>query len=495
MEVNCAALRFLHARVSLPLMAVLICSHAAVGDPYLAIYGAPIVDSNGSQMRGSLVASNIQHWVNDSGVAVASGTRLSPAGFIFDSRAGQWNATGSANADLDPISTSSQGRSSVFVNAINNSGISVGNSEKYGPAGNSLGTRPVRWDAAGEPTELDNLGVGSDGYTQAEVLALNSSGMSVGNALTLQSTGYLDGYAAVRWSATGTAATALGDLGKSTSGVGYSNAYDVNDAGDTVGYSIKFGSAGNYLGDRAVRWNAGSTVPIELANLGTSSTGSAATLASAVNNSNLAIGYAGKFNSVGTYIGDRAVRWDAQGNVTELATLSTGLNGKADVKATAINEAGTIVGVGTNYTSAGSPSGLTAIRWDASGVASSLGNAASLSVRDINDSGIAVGHLNDRAAYWPAQSTSPVYLDTLINPASGWRLTEAVSISNTGWITGSGFFDPGGNGAVAPFSRFFLLQLPAVPEPSAILLGALALASLIGTGGRRRTGARSVTPC
>lgn len=489
MDVYRPGLRFLRRRAPLTLVCALVCSHAAAVAPYLSIYGGPTTDSNGSQLRGSEVSSNIQHWVNDAGIAVGHGSRLSPAGFVVDNRSTRWNATGTANADLSIIGADSQGRSSTFVAAINDAGIAVGEAEKYGLTGNVLGTRAVRWDGSGVPTELGNLGISSTGYTEASANAVNATGIAVGSAIPLHSSGdYVSGIAAVRWDASGTAATRLDDLGRNSSDDAFAVAYDINITGTVVGYSVRFDSAGNNLGQRPVRWSAGSTTATELPGLGFSLTGAGGGLASSINDVGTAVGYAAKFSPAGNYLGTRAVRWNALGTVTELASLSFNLQGVADVQAIAINESGTTVGFGLNYTNTGQPSGYTAIRWDAAGTAASnLGSASDAFVRGINDSGVAVGRLNSRAVYWAAGSNAPVYIDTLIDPAAGWRLTEAVSISNTGWIVGSGMFDPDGGGPQNQFARYFLVQLPtAVPEPSAVLLIVSAFVAMIRICGRSR---------
>jgi hypothetical protein len=72
-------------------------------------------------------------------------------------------------------------------------------------------------------------------------------------------------------------------------------------------------------------------------------------------------------------------------------------------------------------------------------------------------------------------------LNTLIDPASGWTLTTASKISDTGWIAGTGSYDPDGptidpdgagplpeTGTIAAYSRFFSLY---VPEASWYKLG------------------------
>jgi hypothetical protein len=75
-------------------------------------------------------------------------------------------------------------------------------------------------------------------------------------------------------------------------------------------------------------------------------------------------------------------------------------------------------------------------------------------------------------------------LNTLIDPASGWLLTEARTISDTGWIAGMGRFDPDGPGPLEAYDRLFLLQ---IPEPGSLGLAAMA-AVLLLTRRRNPTG-------
>jgi hypothetical protein len=76
------------------------------------------------------------------------------------------------------------------------------------------------------------------------------------------------------------------------------------------------------------------------------------------------------------------------------------------------------------------------------------------------------------------------------NPGEGakWTLREGSGISNTGWITGTGLYDPDGPGGIAAADRAYLLDASSiVPEPST-----LALLSLGGlTFLRRRCGRRA----
>ena len=69
------------------------------------------------------------------------------------------------------------------------------------------------------------------------------------------------------------------------------------------------------------------------------------------------------------------------------------------------------------------------------------------------------GALQDqRAVLWGTDALA-VDLNTLIDPDSGWFLTEADAISSNGmWISGIGVYDPDGTGDYA-YSRFFTLQM------------------------------------
>jgi hypothetical protein len=133
-------------------------------------------------------------------------------------------------------------------------GVAVGHATKY-TNGASLGPRAVRWDASGTAaTELGNLGTDSGGYTYNVAWAVNTAGTAVGYAEKYGdfSLGYV--YRAVRWDASGSAATELGGLAIGSSDT-FSQAYAVNTAGFTVGYAQTFTSSGTFLGSRATLWD------------------------------------------------------------------------------------------------------------------------------------------------------------------------------------------------------------------------------------------------
>jgi uncharacterized membrane protein len=310
----------------------------------------------------------------------------------------------------------------------------VGSSSKY--AGTYGGTLGVRWDAGGTAaTELGHLGLDEDGQAHAYPLAVNDAGTAVGHALKFVA-GVGAGFHAVRWDAGTTAATELGHLGTNAAGQATAYAHAVDAAGNAIGSSRKY-SAGVYLGDRAVRWEAGATTAAELDNLGTNASGRAFVEASAINAAGTAVGYAEKYVA-NVNRGERAVRWDAGGTAaTELGTLGT-LSGVTSAYANAINADGMIVGTVVDY-----------------------------------DDNVFRGF---RAVLWRADNTA-FDLNRLIDPASGWTLNTAESISDTNFVAGLGRFDPDGSGPVRAYERMFVIDASAaIPEPATT-----GLISIIGS--------------
>src|SRR5689334_13537760 len=59
----------------------------------------------------------------------------------------------------------------------------------------------------------------------------------------------------------------------------------------------------------------------------------------------------------------RALLWDANGNVTELGNLGTDTDGGTDTEAHAVNSTGTIVGLSEKYAADGTYFGPRAVRW------------------------------------------------------------------------------------------------------------------------------------
>jgi hypothetical protein len=442
---------------------------------------------------------------------------------------------------LDPyqVASAPNGTYAAYGPYVNNDGVAIGYAQKLDAAVTSLGYRALRWSASSSD-ELGNLGLDATDSTFCYVRAINSAGLAVGEAKKHDQT--IDkGARAVRWAAPGTTATQLGDLGTDNSGYTDSRAYAVNASGTTVGSANKY--SGNIgLGSRAVRWDAAGINATELDNIGTDGGGTTNAVANAINSAGTAVGWANKHIGMQAY--QRAVRWNAGGTAaTELGTNLTDFvrtqalaisDGGAAVgygdagdpsqprpirwaadgtgtkllnpagwsesstsgQATAINASGVAVGVATKTDE--NDWGRRAVRWGASNVNGT--ELATLGVHPtegytlseafaINTDGLAVGYALssadpdnpvEHAVYWTADGAAHD-LNLLIDANSGWVLNRANSISDTGWITGVGMYDPDGEGGQDAYQRLFLLQLP---EPSA--LGAIAL-GLCGLLWRRRS--------
>lgn len=460
----------------------------------VTLFGGPTYDSaTGTGFQYPVLPYNPGSTSGD-GTAVGY-VRKFGVGTNLGYRAVRWDASGTGAIELGNLGTGSSGFTESSAFAVNSAGTAVGFAQKYSSGGLSLGLRAARWTASGTAaTELGHLGTNSGGSTSSYAYAINTAGTAVGYAAKHHSSGADLGTRAVRWDASGTVATELGNIGTVGSfGFTSSSAYAISSAGTAVGYAEKYNTSNTFIGTRAVRWDESGTAATELDNIGTTSSGLTRSRAYAVNTAGTAVGYAETYNSGNTYLGTRAVRWDASGTAaTELDNLGTTVSGSTNCYAYAINTVGAAIGYAEKYNSGGTSLGTRAVRWDASGtVVTELGNLGTYSfgitgsaAYAINADGTAVGYaakynsgntfLGNRAVAWESDGVA-IDLNTLLSPADAalWTLTEARGISDTGWITGIGSFDPdGAGGSLAAYNRAFLIQIPAP-----------GVASLLGLGG------------
>jgi hypothetical protein len=455
------------------LAAILLASSPAFA-AYVTVYGGPAYDAATQTGYQSPILAVAPGWTAGNGVAVGSAEKYT-GGTSLGHRAVRWDASGAAATELGHLGTSSSGYTDSFAYSVNTAGAAVGWAHKY-TAGTNLGQRAVRWNPSSTAaTELGHLGANSGGATNAKAFAVNSAGTAVGYAGKFSGARYL-GDRAVRWNASVTAATELGHIGTDSSGYTLVEAQAVNIGGTAVGYAFKY-SGNTDLGIRAVRWDASGTAATELGNLGTSSGGRTVSSALDVNAAGVAIGSAEKYSPAGTNLGTRAVRWDPSGAAaTELGNLGADAGGNTNSNAYALNSAGTAVGWAHKY----SPDGTflpyaRAVRWDASGAVTELGNDINNGILGgaayaVNTGGVAVGYghkvaggtfLGTRAMLWDVDAVA-IDLDALIDPARGWTLTKAIGISDTNWVTGIGSFDPDGGGSLAAYDRAFLLDVSSL---------------------------------
>jgi probable HAF family extracellular repeat protein len=304
---------------------------------------------------------------------------------------------------------------------------------------------------------------------------------------------------AFRTDATG----ALIDLG--TLGGVDSAAEDLNDAGQTAGWSLTPSGANRPLAIRTERDGA-------IANLATS--GGAASRAYAINNTGQIVGRSGPLLIVESDPAGRAFRTDAAGIPRDLGTLGGAYSAARDINASGqvaghaetsdvvpggyrtvhvfrtdaagvMSDLGTLGGSwgeGRAINDAGQVAGTADTPFDAdyhafrttpSGAMADLGTLGGLFSRGygINGGGVVVGDslLPGDFTNWRAfvyrDVEGMVDLNTLIPPDSGWSLQQAVDVNDLGQIVGSGLIGGEVHGFV----------LTPVPEPawSAYLLAGL----------------------
>lgn len=407
------------------------------------------------------------------------------------------------------------------VNGISDAGVAIGNGSHYSVGGNWMGSTGFRFTQT-TSSLLNDLGTDPAGATLGAVYSISRYGLAVGNRQQFDAAHNAQGNVAIRYPAASNVATLLGNLGTASDGSTTSLALDINDSGVSAGSCLKYTAAHTGLGYRAVLWPANQVTPIEMQVLGTNATGGTFASTYAVNNNNVSTGRVTKYvNNVST--GDRAVRWNPGGGITELGVTSSN-NGITDAEGHDINDAGAIIGSCVRYAANGSNLGERAVLWQAnSTVAVELGtlgvsadNKTLSHANHISNAGTIVGSaskydaqgnlLGGRAVKWSTANTNAVELpmlhagsgyneavgvnnmdyivgmsqaansqlhavmwapggaiidlNTLIDPASGYTLRYGKSISETGFVTGEAIYDPDGAGGESAHDRVFTMLVP-----------------------------------
>ncbi len=209
------------------------------------------------------------------------------------------------------------------------------------------------------------------------------------------------------------------DLG--TLGGSESRAYDINDAGQVVGYSVDSSQA-----RRAFLWQDGTMT--DLGTLGGNSSS-----AEGINNKGQVVG------SSSTTAGfSHAFLWQ-NGMMLDLGTL-----GGNTSSASAINNKGQVVGYSAFTTS----SGYYHIFLWSNGVMTDLGSLGGdvIYATAINNAGVVVGfgHVTPEPGQYHGfvcRNGEITDLNTLLPPNSGWFIDYASGINNKGQIVGSGSFN------------------------------------------------------
>ena len=455
------------------LFACILSCTATTSTAAVVVYGGPTYTPGAGGYLGPTAFA-----VTNNGVAIGNADFVTAALQSRGSRTVRWDASGSPPVELEPLATNSQGTRWSQAYVIGPDGRFWGHANKFVGGDNDTNHRAVRWNADGSGvTELQHLGISPTGALRGSVGGINASGIPVGHASKYVSGVYL-GDRPVQWSPNGTVVAELPTLGTNAAGVAHGHASSINAAGTMVGLVETYDGQGNRTGVRAVRWNAGTANITDLGHLGvgsgTGSVGTSFSAASEINDAGTIMGRARKYDTAGNDLGDRAVRWAPGSNTpVELGTLATpgGFTRPSDM-----NEAGTIVGVSGGRAVRWDVSSTAAVE-----LGSFIPGGAAGEAFAINNAGLIAGSTKNPQTPLAADTLAvlwdpagiPFDLNTLIDPASGWVLREAQAISDNGWVAGVGDFDPDGLGGQPAYRRLFVLQ---IPEPASIASVGLAMA-------------------
>jgi len=406
--------------------------------------------------------------INSSGTAggTSQNAPVSPSFW----RAINWSTSGDVTLNFGSFA-------STYTSMIGNSGATVG----YGV--NGTVNKPVRWESNGALSQLSTLAARpSDSAMDSKALAINSSGVTIGYSAIYDVDNTNLGTRATFWPAGSTAITTL-PLADSNGDIGLAQAKVISESGLIAGEGQVY-VAGAAKGTRGIRWTSNNTVATTLNTINTDINGpggSGTVEVKTINNSGLIAGNARKYGVVDAIwqtTGLRAVRWDLGSSTpVELSPINTTSQGvNIDTTIIGMDRYGNIAGLSQIY-EGDTARGTRPVVWKAGSTTpiqlqiygTDVNNAGRGNMSAMNNAGFTAGTMGTytsshasigrRAIVWDVNGVG-YNLNDLTGPPAGWALTVATGISDGGWVTGYGTYDPDGAGGVAAVERYWRIYSP-----------------------------------
>jgi hypothetical protein len=278
--------------------------------------------------------------INASGMIVGQARKMNGAQDL-GLRAVRWNAEDHSVTELGNLGTSPWGFTILRADVVNAAGTAVGWGRRFNSNGQQTGTPPIRWEAGSTvATELDSF---EGGTNESEVYSINASGTAVG----FSRRGHDSTATAARWDGNSTAISELYGIGPDEgTGTISTLALGINDhRGTVVGYEDRYTSHASFTSTHAIRWDAGTTTPTALGELGTDNHGRTNSRAYAINANEIAVGFARIFSG-GNFAGNHAVAWGPDGIAIDLNLLIDPASGWTLVMADDITANNWVTGTG-----------------------------------------------------------------------------------------------------------------------------------------------------
>ncbi len=278
---------------------------------------------------------NTPEQINDSGDVTGAADRYDSSGNSLGQDIWYFNGTSTVQIGLTggvyqyTPTTGGIFRNSV-VQALNNAGDAVGISSRFDSSGNDLGSDV--WFYNGSTTQQIGLtgsiyqSTPSTGgtYQQSRYVQMNTSGQVIGFSYRDDFTLGLDS-----WIYSNGSTQQIGLTGSGYSYTNSSGTYElsepiqINDVGDVIGYSYRFDSTGDSLGQDGWLFNSKTDATTLLRFSIDSANGDSYTDPEVVTDSGVVLGQYDLYNG-STFVGDRAFLWSSLYGFEDLGSLVNG---------------------------------------------------------------------------------------------------------------------------------------------------------------------------